>query len=66
MRATYPSIFGNSCLDIEITDTNGKHHRPREWFVAPLEIIEEAIWLVASGKIVDYRFGKLNDRIVSK
>ena len=36
-------FFGNSCLDIDIIDGNGKVHRPREWFIAPLEVIEEAI-----------------------
>ena len=27
---------------------------PREWFIAPLPVIEEAIELIISGKIVDY------------
>jgi len=31
-------------------------HTPREWFVAPLEIIEQAIGLVMSGEIVEYRY----------
>ena len=59
-------FFGNSCLDIDIIDGNGKLHRPREWFIAPLEVIEEAIELIINGKIVDYRFDKWTDRIVGK
>ena len=39
-------FFGNSCLDMEIYDGNGKLYKPREWFIAPLEIIEEAIELI--------------------
>lgn len=59
-------FFGNSCLDIDIIDGNGKHHRPREWFIAPLEVIEEAIALIISGKIVDYQFDNQTERIMSK
>ncbi|MEA1983887.1 MAG: GIY-YIG nuclease family protein [Campylobacterota bacterium] len=59
-------FFGNSCLDIDIIDGNGQLHRPREWFIAPLEVIEEAIELIVNGKIVDYQFDKWTDRIVSK
>ena len=59
-------FFGNSCLDVEITDNKGKLHRPREWFIAPLSVIEEAIGLIVSGEIVNYRFDISVDRIVSK
>lgn len=43
-------FFGNSCLDIEIYDANGKLCKPKEWFIAPLEVIEEAIELIISGE----------------
>jgi hypothetical protein len=59
-------FFGNSCLDIDIIDGDGKLHRPREWFIAPLNVIEEATELIVSGKIVDYRYDDLTDKIVSK
>jgi len=59
-------FFGNSCLDIDIIDGNGKLHRPREWFIAPLNVIDEAIELIVSGEIINYRFDDLTDRIVSR
>jgi len=59
-------FFGNSCLNIDIIDSNGKVHQPREWFAVPLEVIEEATRLIISGKIVDYRFDKQTDMIISK
>ncbi len=49
-------FFGNSCLDIDIIDGDGKLHRPREWFIAPLSVIEEAIELIVSGEIVNYYY----------
>lgn len=59
-------FFGNSCLDIEIYDGYGKLYKPREWFIAPLEIIEEAINLIVSGKIINYRYDDKNESIVEK
>jgi len=59
-------FFGSTCLDIDIIDANGKLHRPREWFVAPLNIIEETIELIISGEIINYRYDSLTDRIISK
>lgn len=56
-------FFGNSCLDIDIIDTHGKTHRPREWFIAPLDVIEEAIELIVNGKIVDYRYNPNEEAI---
>ena len=59
-------FFSSACLDIDIIDGNGKLHRPREWFVAPLNIIEEAIELIISGEVVNYRYDNWIDRIVSR
>jgi len=59
-------FFGNSCLDIYVIDEKGIVHRPREWFIAPLEIIEEAIELITSGKVINYRYDERIDKIVSR
>jgi len=47
-------FFGNVCLEVDVFDNTGKRHTPREWFVAPLSIIEEAIELIISGEIVGH------------
>lgn len=59
-------FFGNSCLDIDIIDGNGKLHKPREWFIAPLNVIEEAITLIISGEVVKYRYNDYNEIIIKK
>ena len=59
-------FFGNSCLDIEIYDGNGRLYKPREWFIAPLEIIEEAIKLIVSGRIINYKYDDKNESIIEK
>lgn len=58
------NFFGNSCLDIDVFDLKGKRHTPREWFIAPKEIITQAVELIISGKIIDYRFDAENMVIV--
>lgn len=57
-------FFGNSCLDIDIQGSDGKIHRPREWFIAPIDVIESAIELIISGEIVKYKYDSELERIV--
>ena len=59
-------FFGNSCLDIEIYDGNGKLYKPREWFIAPLGIIEEAIELIVNGKVLNYRYDENRESIIER
>jgi len=59
-------FFGHTCLEIDVFDHKGIRHTPREWFIAPLEAIEQAISLLVSGEIVNYRYDKENEVIVKK
>ncbi len=45
-------FFGKVCLEVDVFDKSGKRFTPREWFVAPLPVIEEAIELIISGEII--------------
>ncbi len=60
------NFFGKSCLNIDIFDKEGRRYTPREWFMAPLTIIEQAISLIQSGEIVAYRYDDFNQRIVAR
>ncbi len=59
-------FFGNSCLEIDVFDNKGIRHTPREWFIVPLEAIEQAITLIISGDIVNYEYDKENEVIIKK
>jgi hypothetical protein len=59
-------FFGNSCLEVDVFDKKGIRHTPREWFIVPLEAIEQAIALIISGEIVKYRYDKENEVVVKK
>ena len=60
------NFFGSSCLNIDIFDGDGKRHTPREWFIAPLDIIEQAIHFVLNGDIVNYRYDPDKQEIIGR
>ncbi len=60
------NFFGSSCLNIDVFDEKGKRYTPREWFVAPYEVIEQAIGLIISGEVVKYRYDAEGERIVGR
>ncbi len=49
-------LFADARLDIEIMDRFGKPFRPREWFLLPLPVIEQAIPMIIDGSIVRHRY----------
>jgi len=60
------NFFGNSCLNIDVFDKEGNRHTPREWFIAPVGIIDQAIHLIISGDIVKYKYDSTNEEIVTR
>ena len=59
-------FFGRSCLNIDVFDLNGNRHTPREWFIAPLDVIEQAIQFIIAGAIVKYKYDDVNEKIVER
>lgn len=47
-------IFEVARLDLEMKDRFGRPFRPREWFLVPLSIVDEAVSRVKDGTITDY------------
>lgn len=60
------NFFGNSCLEVDVFDANGRRFTPREWFIAPIEVIEQAIELIINGKITKYRYDVMNKTIIKR
>ena len=59
-------FFATACLDIEFTSNKGQRINPREWFVVPFEVIEEAIQLILNGNIINYTFNAVSKNIELK
>lgn len=49
-------FFGSARLMIDVFDAAGVRHSPREWFIAPLSVIEEAVNRIVDGSIIHFRF----------
>ena len=49
-------IFAPARLDIEIEDRFGNPVEPREWFMVPLDAIDEAVEKIRQGTITRYRY----------
>lgn len=60
------TFFGHSCLEIKVADHKGLAHTPREWFIAPLQCIKQAIQMLITGDIVNYRYDSIQQNIIEK
>ncbi|CAN6135284.1 Bacteriophage T5, Orf172 DNA-binding [Methylophilaceae bacterium] len=60
------TFFGESCLEVSVKDLNGKEHKPREWFIAPMRVIEVAVRLLINGEIINYSYNNLTNDIESR
>lgn len=47
-------FFAEACLNVDLYDDKGLRITPREWFVVPFEVIEEAIELILNESILHY------------
>ena len=53
MENLFHRIFGDAQIDISIDDRFGNPVKPREWFLVPLQVIDEAVQRVKDGTIAD-------------
>lgn len=56
-------IFEPARLAVEIKDRFGNPVTPREWFLAPLHVIEEAVDKIKDGSIANYRYDPATARL---
>ena len=59
-------IFEPARFDVEILDRFGRPVVPREWFMVPLFVIDEAVERIKDGTIVDYRYDPASATLVER
>lgn len=59
-------FFASARIDLKIKDRFGSQVEPREWFLIPLKIIEEAIDLLGKGNLHHYQYDAEKTSIKSK
>jgi hypothetical protein len=57
-------VFGPARLDIEIKDRFGKPVVPREWFLVPVFVVDEAVERIRNGTITQYVYDPKTARLV--
>lgn len=51
-------FLGGCQISIDVFDNNGSRHTPREWFQVPYEVIEQAVKLIITGEVVNYKYDR--------
>lgn len=57
-------LFGAAQLDLTIEDRFGNPVKPREWFLVPLHLIDEAVQRIRDGSITDVVYDPTTARLV--
>ena len=64
LEALLHKFFGNARLDLELKDRFGSQVEPKEWFLVPLNVIEEVIQKIVQGTIENFRYEPESARLV--
>jgi Meiotically up-regulated gene 113 len=56
LESLLQKFFTSARLDLELTDRFGAPVKPREWFLVPLEVIEQVIEKIMEGTIEQFRY----------
>ena len=57
-------FFANARVDLEINDRFGNPVRPREWFLVPLDVIDQVVKAIEDGSISSLRYDVQTARLV--
>ena len=58
-------VFGAAQMDLAIADRFGNPVKPREWFLVPLHVIDEAVQRIRDGSITDVVYDPQSAQLVS-
>jgi hypothetical protein len=61
----FHNLFGAAQLDMTIEDRFGHPVKPREWFLVPLNVIDEAVQRIRDGSITDVIYDTKTARLVA-
>jgi len=64
MENIFHRLFGAAQLDLTIEDRFGHPVKPREWFLVPLQVIDEAVTRIRDGSITEVAYDPETARLV--
>ena len=59
-------LFASVCLDIDLYSPEGRRFVPREWFVVPLEVLNETMDLFINGGVINYKYDAKSQKLILK
>lgn len=65
LEALIHKVFAPAQIDLTITDRFGNPVKPREWFLVPLGVIDEAVSRIRDGSITDCVYDPTQGRLIS-
>ena len=65
MENLFHRLFGAAQIDLSIDDRFGNAVRPREWFLVPLQVIDEAVERIRDGSITEVVYDPTTAQLVS-
>ena len=66
LEASIHSFFSETNVNFEVRDNDGVIHYPREWFIAPLSVIEEIIPIIVDARVDNYKYDPTIQAIIQK
>lgn len=66
MEAIFHRLFAGVQLDVSIDDRFGRPVKPKEWFVVPLQVIDEAVTRIRDGSITAMVYEPRMARLVAQ
>lgn len=64
LEAVIHKVFAGAAIDLTIPDRFGNPVKPREWFLVPLTVIDEAVTRIQDGSITGYIYDRNQARLV--
>lgn len=64
LESVFHRLFGAAQLDLTIEDRFGHPVKPREWFLVPLQVIDEAVEHIRAGSVTDVMYDPKSARLV--
>lgn len=65
MENIFHRLFGSAQIEVTINDRFGNPVKPREWFLVPLHVIDEAVERIRDGSITDMVYDTKTAQLVS-
>ncbi len=66
LENVFHKLFGAAQLDLTIEDRFGNPVKPREWFLVPLQVIDEAVQRIRDGSITTVSYDPKTARLINQ